>query len=71
MVLKVFGNKFKTEVGQIYGKLVWLFGKALFLSKTVVATLWATFEKIGPLFILLSGHTPNQALSFSLKLLLQ
>ena len=56
---KVSAITFIAKVAQIFGKLFGHFENHHFKEKTIVSTFLATFEEIGQLFILQSGHTGN------------
>ena len=45
------------KVSQLLGKFLGFLQNIIFKQKRTVATLWATFGKIGLLFIPVSGHT--------------
>ena len=56
---KLLATIFIAKVAQIFGKLLGHYEKHLFKVKTIVSTFLATFEEIGQLIILPSGHTSH------------
>ena len=56
---KFLVKNFLAKVAKIFGAFLAYFEKLLFEVKTAVVTFWATFENIGLLFILTSGHTAH------------
>ena len=67
---KFLTRNFTTKVAQAFCDFLSYFEKHPCSVKTVVGTCWVTFEKLGLLFILTSGHTSSAHLFYYDRLVL-